>query len=784
MTGSKWQPRLYALFLAAIALALIVGGVNLLLLGGSLYYVLAGLALAVVAVLLWQQRREALLVYGGIVAVTIVWALWEAGFDGWALAPRILAWLVVGAWMATPIFRRSLKAGGSTAIVGVPLFSWRFAGLAGLAAIITGTVLQPVRPVVADPRYQTGSGPFPDRRINLGTLAGTEWPHWGNDLGGSRFSALEQITPDNVADLELAWSAPLVAGKEGKTAGLQVTPLMVGDTLYACNNVNEVFALDAETGARRWVHAAEGVPGRTCRGVAFYEAPDATGACARRIITATNTAKLVALDAVTGRLCPDFGMNGRVNLLDGLSEAPEGYYHVSSAPAIVRGRIVIGGWVTDGQFWGEPSGVIRAFDAVTGQLSWAWDMGMPERTGAPPAGQTYTPATPNSWAPISADETLGLVYLPTGNATPDYFGGNRRDFDNKYSSSVIALDAETGRLRWSFQTTHLDIWDYDVASQPTLIDLPRDNGSTEPALVQLTKRGEIFVLNRKTGKPVFPVEERAVPQSGKVPDDRLSPTQPFSPALPSFRNPMVREADMWGLTPLDQLWCRIAFRNLRFEGTMTPPGLTPMLFSPGYVGGMNWGSGSIDPERGIIVFNSMNLGVVGQLIPRQQADALGLKPVGGGSNGLEIGGDSPMAGTPYGMKRKPFMSPLQTPCQAPPYGYLSAVDLVTGKLIWSHPYGEAMGMTMGTPIVGGSITTRSGLVFMGGSIDGVFRALDVKTGKELWRAKLPRGAHAVPATYLSKKSGRQFVVIAVGGSKGFQSADDARLIAFALPAKP
>lgn len=784
MTRSKWQPRLYALFLAAIALALILGGVNLVMLGGSLYYVLAGLALAAVSVLLWQQRREALLVYGGIVAVTIVWALWEAGFDGWALAPRIAAWLVVGAWMATPIFRRSLQPGGGTAIAGVPLFSWRFAAIAGLAAIMIGGALQPVRPVVADPRYETGTGPFPDRRIDLGELAGTEWPHWGNDAGGSRYSPIEQITPDNVAELELAWSAPLGASPEGKTAGLQVTPLMVEDTLYACNNVNEVFALDAETGARRWVHAAEGVSGRTCRGVAFYEAPDGKGPCARRIITATNTAKLVALDAATGRLCPDFGTNGRVNLLDGLSEAPEGYYHVSSAPAIVRGRIVIGGWVTDGQFWGEPSGVIRAFDAVTGQLSWAWDMGQADRTGAPPVGQTYTPATPNSWAPISADETLGLVYLPTGNATPDYFGGNRRDFDNKYSSSVIALDAETGRLRWSFQTTHLDIWDYDVASQPTLIDLPRDNGATEPALVQLTKRGEIFVLNRETGTPIFPVEERAVPQSGAVPEDRLSPTQPFSPALPSFRNPDVREADMWGLTPLDQLWCRIAFRKLRFEGTMTPPGLTPMLFSPGYVGGMNWGSGSVDPERGIIVFNSMNLGVIGQLIPRKDADALGLKPVGDGSNGLEIGGDSPMAGTPYGMKRKPFMSPLQTPCQAPPYGYMSAVDLVTGKLIWSHPYGEAMGLTMGTPIVGGSITTRTGLVFMGGSIDGLFRALDVKTGKELWRATLPRGGHAVPATYVSKKSGRQFVVIAAGGSKGFKSADDAHLVAFALPAKP
>jgi quinoprotein glucose dehydrogenase len=781
MIGSKWQPRLYALFLGAIATALIAGGSYLVLLGGSVYYAIAGLALAAVVVLLWLQRREALLVYGCIVVVTVIWSLWEAGLDGWALMPRIAAWLVVGAWMATPIFRRSLLPAPATRIRGLPLFSWRFAALAGVFAIGLGTALQPLRSEAEDPRFQAGTGPFPDRRMAASLTSGTDWQHWGNDRGGSRYSTIEQITPANVAGLELVWSAPLAESEEGRNAGLAATPLMVGDTLYLCNNVNEVFAIDAETGDRRWVHPAEGAPGRTCRGVAYHAVPGGTGLCAERILTATNTAKLIALDAATGQLCPGFGNNGRVNLLDGMSDAPEGYYHVSSAPAIVRGNIVLGGWVTDGQFWGEPSGVIRAFDAVTGELSWAWDMGAPDRTGAPPAGETYTHSTPNSWAPISADEELGLVYLPTGNATPDYFGGQRRDFDNQFSSSVVALDAETGRLRWSFQTTHLDIWDYDVASQPTLVDLPQADGTVVPALLQLTKRGEMFVLNRVTGEPVHRVEERPVPQAGHVPDDRLSPTQPFSPGLPSFRNADIRESDMWGLTPLDQLWCRIRFRSLRYEGTLTPPGLTPMLFSPGYVGGMNWGSGSVDPERGIVVFNSMNLAVTGQLIPREEADRLGMKPVGGGSTGLEVGGDSAMLGTPYGMIREAFLSPLQAPCQEPPYGYLSAVDLVTGKLVWSHPYGETMGLTMGTPIIGGSITTRSGLVFMGGSIDAMFRALDQRTGEELWRAALPRGAHAIPATYLSPESGRQFVVIAVGGNPGFGSQGDARLMAYALP---
>jgi len=782
MTTSKWQPRLYALILGLISAPLLLGGGQLALLGGSLYYVIAGVALAGVVILLWLQRREALPLYAAIVALTIIWSLWESGFDGWALMPRIVAWLVVGAWLLTPIFRRSLKPAESQTLFGLDLFKWRTLTFAFGAAILLGTALHSISPVNIDPRFQTGIAALPEKRLSLDTTKfSSGWAHWGNDEGGSRFSPLEQITPANVSNLKLEWSAPLSTNAEGKTSGLQVTPLMIGETLYACNNLNETFALDAETGARRWVHPAEGVSGRSCRGVAYYKDPGATGACAERILTATNTAKLVALDAATGKLCKGFGVNGRVNLLEGMSKAPEGYYHVTSAPAMVRGNIVIGGWVTDGQFWGEPSGVIRAFDAITGKLSWAWDMGQPDRIGAPPPGETYTPSTPNSWAPISADEKLGLVYLPIGNATPDFYGAQRREVDDRYSSSVVALDAETGRLRWSFQTARHDIWDYDVASQPSLVDLPAPGGKTQAALVQLTKRGEIFVLNRETGKPIHPVTDVAVPQSGKVPEERLAATQPFSNSLPSFRNPEVRESDMWGITPLDQLWCRIQFQSMRFEGTMTPPGTTEFLMSPGYIGGMNWGSGSVDPERGVIVFNSTKLAFSGKLIPRKEADREGMKALGDGATGLEVGAHAPQMNTPYAIKRGAFMSPLQSPCQAPPYGYMSAVDLVTGKLVWSHPFGEAMGMTMGTPIVGGSVTTRSGLVFMGGSIDKMFRALDLKTGKELWRSSLPQGGHAVPATYFSNKSGRQFVVIAAGGSQGLGSANDVRLFAYALP---
>ena len=782
MKVSIWLVRILALLFLAIALALLVGGVQLALLGGSLYYVLAGCALAGVAALLWRRRREALALYATIIVATLVWALWEVGTDGWALLPRLGAWLVVGSLLTIPALRRSLKPASYSLPAGFELFTWRTMAVAFSGALLLGLALQPLRPLVVDPRFQVGVEQLPEKRLTLDPAAfSSEWHHWGNDQGGSRFSPLEQITTANVGSLKQVWSVPLSTSNSAKTAGLEGTPLMVGDTLYACNNVNEIIAFDAETGARRWAHVAEGRAGRTCRGVAYYKVPNATGACTERIFTATNTAKLVALDAATGKPCENFGNSGKVNLLEGMSAAPEGYYHVTSAPALVNGKLVFGGWVSDGQYWGEPSGVIRAFDAVTGKLSWAWDMGRPERGGAPVAGETYTPATPNSWAPLSADEKLGLVFLPMGNATPDYFGGQRRKFDDRYSSSVVALDAVTGRLRWSFQTTHHDLWDYDVASQPTLVDLPGQDGKILPALVQLTKRGEIFVLNRETGKPIHPVTEVPVPQAGKAPEEYLSPTQPFSNALPSFRAPDVRESDMWGITPLDQMWCRIHFRGLRYDGPLTPPGTTEALFSPGHIGGMNWGSGSVDPERGVIVFNTIKMALAGKLITRAEADRENLKPLGGGATGLDVGARAPQSGTPYAIKRGIFMSLLQMPCQAPPYGYISAVDLVSGKLVWSRPLGEQMGISMGTPVIGGSITTRSGLVFIGGSIDKLFRALDLRTGKELWRASLPQGGHAVPATYLSKKSGRQFVVIAAGGSEGLGSAGDARLVAYALP---
>ncbi len=617
-----------------------------------------------------------------------------------------------------------------------------------------------------------------------------EWLHYGNDLGGSRYSPLDQITPANVSGLKQAWVYRTNPGETLKTH-LQVTPLMVGDALYVCTATNQVIALDAETGAQRWrwEPPAPNDRRRTCRGVTYYKVPNGVGACAERIFSTTARAQLVALDARTGKPCEGFGTAGLVDLKTGMGEVKPNYYYVTSAPVIIRGRVVMGGWVADNQHVNEPPGVIRAYDAMTGAFSWAFDPGRPEYHGEPLPGETYTLGTPNSWAPMSADETLGLVYAPMGNATPDYFGAHRTPESEKFTSAVLALDAETGALRWLYRTVHHDVWDYDLASQPTLVDL-QIGGQPVPALIQPTKRGQIFVLDRRTGRTLKPVEERKVPQR-PVEGDWLSPTQPFSTGMPDFAGPDLTERSMWGLTPFDQLWCRIKFRKARYDGPMTPPGTKPTITNPGYLGGIDWGGVSVDPVRQIMIVNWSRMPNYTRLIPREKADRMGLKP---GPEGYMPGKPQAQAGTPYAARTGAFLSPLGVPCVNPPYASLTAVDLNTGKVIWSEPFGDArdngpwgmrsmLPLTMGVPAIGGSVSTRSGLVFIGASMERTLRAVDQKTGDILWKTRLPVGGHATPMTYISPASGRQFVVIAAGGHLALQSPFGDYIIAYALPKK-
>jgi len=516
-----------------------------------------------------------------------------------------------------------------------------------------------------------------------------------------------------------------------------------------------------------------------------------TGACAARIIINTVDARLIALDAGSGARCPDFGTNGEVSLLTGMGDVTPGYYYVTSAPTIAHDKIVLGGMVADNQYVGEPSGVIRAFDAITGKLAWGFDAGRPDRSTEPPAGETYTRATPNSWGPMSVDEKLRLVYVPTGAATPDFFGAFRRPFDEHYGDAVIALDIDTGQPRWTFQTTHHDLWDYDVASQPTLADFSSAQGIRH-ALIQPTKRGELFILDRETGEPIFPVQERAAPSRGHAADDRISPTQPFSVGVPSFRGADLTEEGMWGITPLDQLWCRIRFREARYDGPLTPPGLTPAIEYPSDAGGMEWGGAAVDLDHGIVIVNTNHLPAYTRLLPRAEADKLGMKRFTSEYSDHGVRNGYPQEGTPYGVLKNAFLSPLQVPCTQPPFGRLSAMDLTTGKLIWTRAFGTArdigpLGIPSGLPIsvglpnLGGGFVTRSGLLFIGATQDSYLRAYETATGKLLWQARLPAGGDATPMTYLSPASGRQFVVIAAGGNGAIAARMGDSIVAFALP---
>ena len=741
-------PRVFPGILFLLAVPLLLGGLQLVLLGGSLYYLIAGFFLVSCAVRLWQQNPAAPMIYAVFMLITVLWSLYESGTNHWALLPRILPFAVLGAWFLTPWLRHSLYHGNPPALLAskYPLYAVAVS-LALLAYIAVDGYGYTVKPLSAR------SG------INTVNTAG-DWPSYGNNVGGSRYSPLDQINRDNVSELEVAWTYRTNAG-----GSFKATPLQVGELLYVCTGGNRVIALDADSGELRWQFDPLIDPEHLefaryfttgCRGVSYFEASaDYQGECSERILTATSDARLIAIDALSGARCSRFGEQGEIDLTIGMGNDPRIFNFQTSPPGIVRGNAVVGGWVLDNRSVGEPSGVVRAFDALSGDFSWAWDMGRPGIHTEPLRGEVYTRGTPNVWSLFSVDEELGLIYAPTGNETPDYFGGQRLESSEQYASSVVAIDGETGSVRWSFQTTHHDIWDYDVPSQPVLIDLPGENGEKVPAVLVPTKRSEVFVLNRVTGEPIFDIQDLPVPQEGGVPEDYVAATQPFAVDLPNFREDLS-EAKMWGATPLDQLWCRIEFKKMRYDGHFTVPGAGTIFQFPGNAGGHNWGSVSVDQVNNIMVVNPMLLGNQLTLIPRDEL------PEGVQGNQL---------GTPYSHTTVRFLSPLGIPCNQPPWGVLAAIDLETKQLLWERPIGSAkesgplgiktrLPVTIGTPQSAGTVTTAGGLIFSAGTFDNTIRATNISDGRELWSDSLPFTAHATPMSYLSP-AGEQTVVITV-----------------------
>lgn len=771
------QQRFLGALLALVGVVLGAGGAWLTMLGGSPYYLIAGATCLGSGILIWRRRIAGFLVYSALVVGTVIWALWEVGPNFWLLLPRIGGPLIIlgGMFISWALHRSRF----TSVLQSLPRL-WRTGAMCGVIIALAACAML---------TFYLVRGGNPDIPVRPAQPV-SDWSSYAGDKGGARYSSATQITPANVAGLKVAWSYRTGDLPQNYPASrapqmFEATPLQIGETLYVCTPRNIVIALDADTGKPRWrfdPHVDDtGVYTLACRGLAYHQAAAGIGGeCRRRLLVATVDGRMIAISAKSGQPCAKFGRNGMISLRSRMGDVKPGFQFNTSPPAIIGNVAVVGGFVLDNMGTNAPSGVVRGFDVATGRLLWSWDAGNPEPNALPPPDGSFVRSSPNVWSLISADEKLGLVYLPTGNPSPDYFGGQRNAAMDRFGSSVVALDAMTGKLRWSFQTVHHDLWDYDVAPQPLLVDLPI-RGQTVPALIQGTKQGELFVLDRRNGKPLLPIEERFVPQ-GDVPGERYSTTQPVSIGLPSLNPPRLREADMWGATPIDQMWCRIAFRRLHYEGRFTPPSLRGTLQYPGNSGIMNWGSLAVDLTRNILIVPTSYMPMVVKLIQRKDAPA---------TQGITIegrGAISPMLGTPYAVfTERPFASPIGLPCNAPPWGQLTAIDLQTHKILWRRPLGTTadhapFGIAVpGVFNQGGAIVTRSGVAFIGATLDNYLRAFDVTNGRLLWRGRLPAGGQALPMTYVSPRTRRQYVVIAAGGHQFMNTKIGDYIVAFALP---
>lgn len=793
---------LMATLAGLLGLAMTVLGARLLMLGGTLYYLIAGILLLAGAVLAWRRRpRIALLLMAAAVLLTLGWALFEIAEKG---------------WLPTWGFDLAARTGLITALVAAAAaayaFRWRrgrgivVAGMIGVGAAAAALIGLNWERVEAPGQQEAGR---PTSAAAAPALdARREWTAFGGTSLGRRYSSLAQVHTGNVAELEEAWTfrsgdGPLKSERIFYSS--QNTPIKAGGLLYTCTSSSQVFALDPATGEVRWQYNPD-VPADTmeslftaaCRAVAYFDDGDPAGRpaavaampavagemgpvprggsrCHRRVFVTTPDGRLIALDAVGGFVCRDFGKEGVVDLTEGMGLRETGFASNTSGATVAGGLLIVGQQVSDNQRRDAPSGVVRAYDARTGELRWAWDALRPDARAPLADGEIYPRGTPNVWNVITADESLGLAFLGTGNPGADHWGANRSTEEDRFTAAVVAVDLATGQTRWSFATVQHDLWDYDIGAPPMLIDVDID-GAPRRAVLQGTKGGDLFLLDARTGQPLRPVAQRPVPQGGALPGERVSPTQPQSAFYPNLGGIPGRQAETissrhtWGLTPIDAALCRIGFHQRRYEGMFTPPTVEAkgMVLLPGTVGGMNWGGLGFDPVRRLVITNHSRLPNIVDMVPRAKVED---RPVGSGGARPDQA-VAPHSGTPYGVKRPMWLSVLGVPCIAPPWGFIAATHVDTGELVWSKPLGTGfdtgpvgiptrLKVPIGTPNLGGPLVTAGGLTFIAAAQDNFVRAFETANGRLVWQARLPAGGQAGPMSYWHK--GRQYIAITATG---------------------
>jgi quinoprotein glucose dehydrogenase len=787
-TRRNWAATVVGLIVAIIGIILAVGGIWLAVLGGSLYYLITGVLMVASGVLMTRGNINGAWLYVAIVIGTLLWAFAEVGANAWALVPRIVAPIV----LLVPV------------ILVMPMLTlrprkWSMA-LGSIAALVVATGV--LFAIVGRDQTAIAALPAPGTMMAdpSGQMVGVDWPAYGGSYAARRYSTLTQINAGNVGQLEKVWETHTGGTPTdpdfAKLYGTENTPIKIGNLLYMCTAKNVIVALDPATGKQAWRYDPQ-VPDKwipyttACRGVDYYAVPGAAAGveCATRIIMGTLDSRVIAVDALSGKPCSGFGTNGQTDTKIGMGAVYPGLASINSAPTIVRGVVVVGHQILDGQTRLAPSGVIQGFDAITGKLRWAWDMMNPQWNGYPPEGQSWARGTPNVWAPTSGDEALGLVFLPMGNAAVDYWSSKRTPQENAYSSSLVALDVTTGKPRWRFQTVKKDVWDYDLGSQATLIDY-----KGTPALVLPSKQGDLYVLDRATGRALTPLGQINAPQGGVEPEQR-SPTQIVS-QWHTLRKPPLTEADMWGMSPIDQLWCRIQYRQADYRGFFTPPREDKYTVEyPGYNGGSDWGGVSVDPVRGVMIANYNDMPNLVRLVSREKADKLGIVPRYAMKDEKQLSNAhsvDPQWDSPYAINVNAGWRVKATGmlCKQPPYGGIRAIDLATGKTLWDRPFGTArnngpfgipsgLPFSIGTPNNGGSVVTAGGLVFIAAATDDLIRAIDIATGKTVWSAVLPAGGQATPIVY--EANGRQYLVIFAGGHHFMETKAGDSMVAYALP---